>query len=234
MPTRSPLQRAPPACSDGASYALSLGLGNPQLFTHLVAFSPGFMRPPPAAAAWLDAAVAAAAAVAGTAATASAVGNSTTARLALPTPEAGGSTPGATDAAQAAAKAQAQAQERVMAETATLTTAKPLGVSAVAPAKAAAALETVARQAVHLQGGGRLPRVFVAHGRGGRDPAGALLAPHRVAAAGCGLGRGVQGVSVLCTRCGAVLRPCRRHASALLSTAPRPPMHAARACQPGT
>ncbi|PNW83099.1 hypothetical protein CHLRE_06g306501v5 [Chlamydomonas reinhardtii] len=180
--------------SDGASYALSLGLGNPQLFTHLVAFSPGFMRPPPAAAAWLDAAVAAAAAVAGTAATASAVGNSTTARLALPTPEAGGSTPGATDAAQAAAKAQAQAQERVMAETATLTTAKPLGVSAVAPAKAAAALETVARQAVHLQGGGRLPRVFVAHGRGGRDPAGALLAPHRVAAAGCGLGRGVQGV----------------------------------------
>ncbi|PNW83098.1 hypothetical protein CHLRE_06g306450v5 [Chlamydomonas reinhardtii] len=35
--------------SDGASYALSLGLGNPQLFTHLVAFSPGFMRPPPAA-----------------------------------------------------------------------------------------------------------------------------------------------------------------------------------------
>ncbi|KAG2426354.1 hypothetical protein HXX76_013111 [Chlamydomonas incerta] len=46
--------------SDGASYALSLGLGNPQLFTHLLAFSPGFMRPPPAAAAWLDAAVAAA------------------------------------------------------------------------------------------------------------------------------------------------------------------------------
>ncbi|KAG2436150.1 hypothetical protein HYH02_011654 [Chlamydomonas schloesseri] len=35
--------------SDGASYALSLGLANPQLFTHLLAFSPGFMRPPPAA-----------------------------------------------------------------------------------------------------------------------------------------------------------------------------------------
>ncbi|KAG2436149.1 hypothetical protein HYH02_011653 [Chlamydomonas schloesseri] len=35
--------------SDGASYALSLGLANPQLFTHLLAFSPGFMRPQPAA-----------------------------------------------------------------------------------------------------------------------------------------------------------------------------------------
>ncbi len=31
--------------SDGASYALSLGLGNGDLFTHLVAFSPGFMAP---------------------------------------------------------------------------------------------------------------------------------------------------------------------------------------------
>lgn len=30
--------------SDGASYALSLGLANPQLFTHLIAFSPGFVR----------------------------------------------------------------------------------------------------------------------------------------------------------------------------------------------
>ena len=29
--------------SDGASYALSLGVGNGDLFTHLVAFSPGFM-----------------------------------------------------------------------------------------------------------------------------------------------------------------------------------------------
>ncbi|HUR00093.1 MAG TPA: hypothetical protein VM166_11610 [Gemmatimonadaceae bacterium] len=32
--------------SDGASYALSLGLGNGALFTHLIAFSPGFMRAP--------------------------------------------------------------------------------------------------------------------------------------------------------------------------------------------
>lgn len=31
--------------SDGASYALSLGLGNGDLFTHLLAFSPGFMVP---------------------------------------------------------------------------------------------------------------------------------------------------------------------------------------------
>jgi phospholipase/carboxylesterase len=31
--------------SDGASYALSLGLGNGELFTHLVAFSPGFAAP---------------------------------------------------------------------------------------------------------------------------------------------------------------------------------------------
>ena len=31
--------------SDGASYALSLGLTNGDLFTHLVAFSPGFMAP---------------------------------------------------------------------------------------------------------------------------------------------------------------------------------------------
>jgi phospholipase/carboxylesterase len=29
--------------SDGASYALSLGLTNGDLFTHVVAFSPGFM-----------------------------------------------------------------------------------------------------------------------------------------------------------------------------------------------
>jgi phospholipase/carboxylesterase len=40
-----------PACvavggfSDGASYALSLGLTNGDLFTHVIAFSPGFMAP---------------------------------------------------------------------------------------------------------------------------------------------------------------------------------------------
>jgi phospholipase/carboxylesterase len=31
--------------SDGASYALSLGLTNGELFTHVIAFSPGFMAP---------------------------------------------------------------------------------------------------------------------------------------------------------------------------------------------
>ena len=31
--------------SDGASYALSLGLGNGDLFSHVMAFSPGFMAP---------------------------------------------------------------------------------------------------------------------------------------------------------------------------------------------
>jgi predicted esterase len=31
--------------SDGASYALSLGLPNGDLFSHIIAFSPGFMRP---------------------------------------------------------------------------------------------------------------------------------------------------------------------------------------------
>lgn len=31
--------------SDGASYSLSLGLSNGDLFTHLIAFSPGFMAP---------------------------------------------------------------------------------------------------------------------------------------------------------------------------------------------
>ena len=31
--------------SDGASYALSLGLTNGDLFTHVLAFSPGFMAP---------------------------------------------------------------------------------------------------------------------------------------------------------------------------------------------
>jgi phospholipase/carboxylesterase len=33
--------------SDGASYALSLGLTNGDLFTHIVAFSPGFAAPGP-------------------------------------------------------------------------------------------------------------------------------------------------------------------------------------------
>jgi phospholipase/carboxylesterase len=32
--------------SDGASYALSLGLPSGDLFSHIIAFSPGFMRPP--------------------------------------------------------------------------------------------------------------------------------------------------------------------------------------------
>jgi phospholipase/carboxylesterase len=32
--------------SDGASYALSLGVANGDLFTHVVAFSPGFLAPP--------------------------------------------------------------------------------------------------------------------------------------------------------------------------------------------
>jgi phospholipase/carboxylesterase len=32
--------------SDGASYALSLGVANGELFTHVLAFSPGFMAPP--------------------------------------------------------------------------------------------------------------------------------------------------------------------------------------------
>jgi phospholipase/carboxylesterase len=31
--------------SDGASYALSLGVTNGDLFTHVIAFSPGFMSP---------------------------------------------------------------------------------------------------------------------------------------------------------------------------------------------
>jgi phospholipase/carboxylesterase len=32
--------------SDGASYALSVGLANGDLFTHVIAFSPGFVKPP--------------------------------------------------------------------------------------------------------------------------------------------------------------------------------------------
>jgi predicted esterase len=35
-----------PGFSDGASYALSLGLANGDLFTHVLGFSPGFMRVP--------------------------------------------------------------------------------------------------------------------------------------------------------------------------------------------
>jgi predicted esterase len=35
--------------SDGASYALSLGLANADLFTHIIAFSPGFLLPAPRA-----------------------------------------------------------------------------------------------------------------------------------------------------------------------------------------
>jgi predicted esterase len=31
--------------SDGASYALSLGVANGDLFTHIIAFSPGFLAP---------------------------------------------------------------------------------------------------------------------------------------------------------------------------------------------
>jgi len=31
--------------SDGASYALSVGITNGDLFTHIIAFSPGFMAP---------------------------------------------------------------------------------------------------------------------------------------------------------------------------------------------
>jgi phospholipase/carboxylesterase len=40
-----PLRLAIGGFSDGASYALSLGLTNGDLFTHVIAFSPGFMAP---------------------------------------------------------------------------------------------------------------------------------------------------------------------------------------------
>ncbi len=40
-----PARLAAGGFSDGASYALSLGLTNGDLFTHVVAFSPGFMAP---------------------------------------------------------------------------------------------------------------------------------------------------------------------------------------------
>lgn len=32
--------------SDGASYALSVGIANGEIFTHVIAFSPGFLAPP--------------------------------------------------------------------------------------------------------------------------------------------------------------------------------------------
>lgn len=40
-----PAHIAPAGFSDGASYALSLGIGNGDLFTHRIAFSPGFAAP---------------------------------------------------------------------------------------------------------------------------------------------------------------------------------------------
>lgn len=41
-----PARLAVAGFSDGASYALSLGLANADLFSHVVAFTPGFMVPP--------------------------------------------------------------------------------------------------------------------------------------------------------------------------------------------
>ncbi|HYG79829.1 MAG TPA: alpha/beta hydrolase-fold protein [Pyrinomonadaceae bacterium] len=43
--TVDPARVAVGGFSDGASYALSLGLTNGDLFTHVIAFSPGFMAP---------------------------------------------------------------------------------------------------------------------------------------------------------------------------------------------
>ena len=45
----NPAQLAIGGFSDGASYALSLGLANGDLFTHVIAFSPGFITPAPPA-----------------------------------------------------------------------------------------------------------------------------------------------------------------------------------------
>ncbi|WP_349368899.1 phospholipase [Salinarimonas sp.] len=42
-----PVRMALAGFSDGASYALSLGLANPALFADLIAFSPGFVAPTP-------------------------------------------------------------------------------------------------------------------------------------------------------------------------------------------
>jgi phospholipase/carboxylesterase len=41
-----PARIAAEGFSDGASYALSIGIGNGDLFTHVLAFSPGFLAPP--------------------------------------------------------------------------------------------------------------------------------------------------------------------------------------------
>ena len=41
-----PMHIAIEGFSDGASYALSVGIANGDLFTHVIAFSPGFMAPP--------------------------------------------------------------------------------------------------------------------------------------------------------------------------------------------
>jgi phospholipase/carboxylesterase len=41
-----PLRLGVGGFSDGASYALTLGVANGSLFTHILAFSPGFMAPP--------------------------------------------------------------------------------------------------------------------------------------------------------------------------------------------
>jgi phospholipase/carboxylesterase len=43
--TIDPMRLAIGGFSDGASYALSLGITNGDLFTHVLAFSPGFMAP---------------------------------------------------------------------------------------------------------------------------------------------------------------------------------------------
>lgn len=43
--TADPSHLAIGGFSDGASYALSLGLGNGDLFSHVIAFSPGFIAP---------------------------------------------------------------------------------------------------------------------------------------------------------------------------------------------
>ncbi|HEX8091215.1 MAG TPA: alpha/beta hydrolase-fold protein, partial [Blastocatellia bacterium] len=40
-----PARMAVAGFSDGASYALSLGVANGDLFTHIIAFSPGFLAP---------------------------------------------------------------------------------------------------------------------------------------------------------------------------------------------
>lgn len=43
--TINPQQCSIGGFSDGASYALSVGTTNGDLFSHIIAFSPGFMRP---------------------------------------------------------------------------------------------------------------------------------------------------------------------------------------------